>query len=417
MIRGFAPTALSLALLATPALSQAVELEGAGSLRADLWSGDRDLGEEQAVATASLWLRGSLELGAGGDLVANAWARASTDHEGVGDRDPSNAQVRELYWRRAFGPVSLKVGRMMPAWGRADGLNPTDNLSPRDFTLLVPEDADQRFGNDGVEAEVAVGQGTISLHWFDDAASHRPPLEAVPGVRYVHHRPSRRSQWAVKWETSGDGYDGSLSYFDGHSLMPDLSPVGFGPQGFEVALDNHRARIFGADLSMTRNEIVWRAELAWARFENDGPDDLFRKKNQVWLIAGGERQLLNGATVGLQLTARHVFDHRDLSDLGDDPVSQLARRQASFVNQTDRNQYGLTWRIAKSLRNDTVRLETSGATLFPHDGTLLRAKVEIVIDDRLTFQAGFDDYLGRRLGFFGQLRDNRLIYTQLRLGF
>ena len=417
MIRRLARAALPVALFALPALAQAVELDGSGSLRADLWSGDRDLGDEPAVATASLWLRGTLDLGGGGDVVANAWARASTDDAGVAGRDPRQAQVRELYWRRSFGPVSLKVGRLMPAWGRADGFNPTDNLSPRDFTQLAPEDADLRFGNDGAAAEVELGRSTLSVHWFDDATSHRPPLEAVPGVRYVFHRPSRRSQWAVKWETAGDGYDGSLSYFDGHSLTPDLSPAGIGPGGFEVALDNHRARILGADLSMTRNEIVWRAELAWARFENDGADDLFRKKDQVWLVAGGERQLLDGTTVGLQLTVRHAFDHRDLSDLGDDPIAQLARRQAAFVNQTDRNQYGFTWRIARSLRNDTVRLETSGAALFPHDGSLVRAKVEVAIDDRLTFQAGLEHYAGRREGFLGQLRDNRLVYTQLRLGF
>ena len=107
MIRRLALAALPVALSALPALAQAVELDGSGSLRADLWSGDRDLNDDASVATASLWLRGTLDLGAGGDLVGNAWARASTDDAGMAGRAPRKAQVRELYWRRSFGPVSV----------------------------------------------------------------------------------------------------------------------------------------------------------------------------------------------------------------------------------------------------------------------------------------------------------------------
>ena len=36
--------------------------------------------------------------------------------------------------------------------GRADRINPTDNLTPRDFTLLVPDDEDQRFGTAAIRA-------------------------------------------------------------------------------------------------------------------------------------------------------------------------------------------------------------------------------------------------------------------------
>jgi hypothetical protein len=404
-------------LLAFPTLSEAVELDASGSIRADLWSGDRDLNGEQAVASASVWLRGKLDLGSNGALVANGWVRATTDRDRAEDARHSVALVRELFWQRDFGPATLRVGRLMPAWGRADGFNPTDNLSPRDFALLTPEDSDQRFGNNGVSMDVAIGQGTLSAHWFDNAASHRPPLEASPGVRYERRKTSNRSQWALKFETSRDGFDGSLSYFDGHSLMPDLSPAGIDGGDFVVALDNHRARVFGADVSATARDIVWRAEFAWANVDNAGSEDLFRKKSQVWLVAGGERQLLNGATVGLQLTARHVHDFEDLSGRGYDPLIELARRQSASVNQSQRNQYGLTWRIAKSMRNDALRLEMSGAALFPHDGALLRAKAEYAINDHLTFQTGFDGYFGGRLGFFGQLRKNNLIYTQLRYSF
>lgn len=72
-----------------------------------------------------------------------------------------NRNLRELYasynWDQTF---YLDVGRQIVVWGRADGINPTDNLSPRDYTRLVPDETDQRLGNDAIKLTYIPESGT-----------------------------------------------------------------------------------------------------------------------------------------------------------------------------------------------------------------------------------------------------------------
>ena len=51
-----------------------------------------------------------------------------------------------------LGRLDVRAGRQIIAWGRADGVNPTDNLSGQDLTLLVPDDVDRRLGTTAVRA-------------------------------------------------------------------------------------------------------------------------------------------------------------------------------------------------------------------------------------------------------------------------
>ena len=60
--------------------------------------------------------------------------------------------IREAYLDLSHGPLDLRIGKQIIAWGRADRINPTDNLTPRDYTLLVPDDDDQRLGTPAVKA-------------------------------------------------------------------------------------------------------------------------------------------------------------------------------------------------------------------------------------------------------------------------
>jgi hypothetical protein len=35
-----------------------------------------------------------------------------------------------------FARAELRLGKQIVAWGRADGINPTDNLTPRDYSVM-----------------------------------------------------------------------------------------------------------------------------------------------------------------------------------------------------------------------------------------------------------------------------------------
>ena len=410
MIWGAALVALGLALTCSGARGE-IPFDGTLSLRTDAWTSDRQLNDRGSLAAVSAWGRGRIHIGETAQLVGNAWVREASRDEGS-----PRGRVRELYLRQEIGPVTAKLGRQMVVWGRADGLNPTDNLSPRDFTLLAPEDGDLRHGNDALSVSAPAGIGNVSLLLFPQAASHIIPLESIPGVNYRIESPHRHGQWAVKWDGSAQGIDGSLSYFDGRDPMPDLVPGTISPGGVEIVLRNQRARIFGADLSLAHDGVTWRAEAAYLKTDSAGPMDFTHKKSQFWLVAGGEWQFAGGSTVGLQATLQHVFDFADPATLDPGIQQQVARRQAATSGQTSRNQAGLVWRLARRWRNDTLLAETSGVVLGPRGSGVVRAKLDYSVNDRVQVQFGFDTYFGPDDTYFGQLKRNRLAYVQVRYG-
>ena len=57
--------------------------------------------------------------------------------------------------------LDVRAGRQIIAWGRADGLNPTDNLTGEDLTLLAPDDDDRRLGTTALRASYYLGDVSV----------------------------------------------------------------------------------------------------------------------------------------------------------------------------------------------------------------------------------------------------------------
>ncbi len=383
------------------------------SLRGDVWSGSRQLDDTRGIVRTSAWARAKLDLGDAGKAVADGWIAAQS-------RDAASTRagrVRELYWQFNAGPIGAKVGRQAIAWGRADGVNPTDNLSPRDFTLLVPQDNEQRRGNDVAALSVDTRFGSVSALWFPRAASHTVPLPREPQVNYAIAEPPHKSQWAVKLDMAADGIDGSVSYFDGTDPTPDLSLAGTGPAGLTVGLNNQPLRVLGADVSLTHRGVIWRAEAAWMRTGSTGAADFLHKKPRLWLVAGAEWTLAGNTTLGLQASAQRVMDFRSPDTLVSPLEREVAWRQAALANQTSATQLGLIWRLASRWMNDTLTAEASGVLMASSPGSSLwRTRLAYAIDDHWQLHAGTDHYTGPRHSLWGQFRANRLAFAQLRYG-
>ena len=409
------PRALACLLASAPGLACAGDGLGAFdtslSLRGDAWSGRRGYDDAGGIAQASAWGQARLDLGGAGKLVGDGWLRAQAGDE----RDGPRARVRELYWRYGAGPLDVKLGRQLVIWGRADGINPTDKLAPRDFTLLAPEDSAQRHGNEAVQLALDTGSGSVTALWFPHAASNTLPLKAIPDVRYETGKP-RQSQWALKWDATGEGIDGSLSYVDGVDPMPDLELGALDANGITVAVANHRMRMLGADLSIGSGKLVWRAEAAWTRTDSQGPDDFTRKKNQFAFVGGPELGFGESSTVGLQATYQRVLQFRDPDGIANPIVRAIAWQQAAVGNQTSRIQRGMTLRLASRWLNDSLLAETSAAALWPGNSGVWRTKLGYAIDDHWSAQAGSERYFGPDRSFFGQLGKKPLLYVQLRYG-
>ncbi|WP_211473559.1 hypothetical protein [Collimonas humicola] len=406
---------LTMALIRVPVfagdLAPPVALDGTLSLRSDVWQHSRDLDLRGPIATSSAWARFKVDLDSAGDVVGSGWLRGEA---GSGKSGETSGLVRELYWRRNLGSAELRLGRQMVVWGRADAINPTDNLSPRDYTLLVPEDADQRYGNTGAQVSVDGNLGTFYGLWFPSMASHNLPLPINPALHYDRAPLRYHPQLALKWEGRGDNVDGSISYFHGTDLTPDLYFGGMLGDQFKVQVKNRRLDVIGADISMSRNQTVWRAEAAYTFTDSSGERDFTHKKSQFKLVAGGEWRLSEATSLGLQAVVRRVSRFSSPDTIDDPAMRAIAWAQADLSDQASRWQRGLVWRLAGNWWNDTLQMEFSGLQVWPGKSGALRTKIAYAISDRWHVRAGSDYYFGADHSFWGQLKGNRNIYVQLR---
>ncbi len=123
----------------------------------------------------------------------------------------------------------MRIGEQIIAWGRADGINPTDNLTPRDFVVLLPLEEDQRFGTTAIKLDTYLSQEltfTAFASSFFEPAKFPLPTEGVSIQRTQPVHTASDSELAFKLSKTGGEFDWSVSYFDGYSLLPSVAAAG-----------------------------------------------------------------------------------------------------------------------------------------------------------------------------------------------
>ena len=63
------------------------------------------------------------------------------------DSRVSEVNLREAYVDVYSGRFDFRVGHQVVVWGRADGMNPTDNITPKDMLARSPDEDDRRLAS------------------------------------------------------------------------------------------------------------------------------------------------------------------------------------------------------------------------------------------------------------------------------
>lgn len=385
-----------------------------GSLRAGYWSSNRRLDDETNIGVASTWLKLDKKLDSGLGLFAEGYL---ANEDIFGDqRDTS--RLREAYVDARSDAWDFRFGRQIVAWGRADRLNPTDNLTPRDFTLLVPEVDEDRFGSLAAKATWNLNTTTgLTGIWLPDFQPNVVGLPPAPGVVYQENIPTGSRQWALKLDQSGGRIDWSVSYFDGYDLNPDLS---FGASSSSinvVTLDHHRIKVLGADAATTVGAYRYAVEAAYTRTEDSDGTNPFVRNPFVYAVFGVERDFGNNLDVIVQAFAREILNYSNPEAITDPATRSLAVQQAVAGNQYDSHQQGISVRIGKKWFNETVEGELAGAFLLNRSGYLLRPKLSWAASDNLKLITGVEYFGGSDKTSYGVLEKNNGVFAEARYFF
>jgi hypothetical protein len=382
-----------------------------GSLRAGYWSSNRRLDDEQDIGVASAWLKLDKKLGSGIGLFAEGYL---ANEDIFGDRR-DDSRLREGYIEGRKGNFDYRVGKQIIAWGRTDRLNPTDNLTPRDATLLAGDIDEDRFGSLAAKASWNFNAATsLTGVWLPDFQPNVVAVPSRPGVILQENVPDSSRQWALKLDQSGKAIDWSVSWFDGFDLNADIALGPLTPAGQVVNLDHHRIRVLGADAATTRGSYRFAVEGAYVRTEDPNGTDPGIKNPFFYGVFGVERDYPDNLIVIAQVFTRQVMTYTNPEDVANPAARAIAVQQAVSNNQYDRSQQGLTLRIDKKWFNETLEAELAGLALLNRDGYLLRPRVIYLYSDSIKFIVGYEYFKGSDQTVYGLLEKNKTLFAEVR---
>lgn len=387
-----------------------------GSWRGSYWNISRNPLGRNDLGIAELWLKAAPHLNNNATLLLEGWTRTQNALHSAG----TQSLLREGYVDFMSGAADFRMGKQIIVWGRADQLNPTDNLSPRDNTLFAPEIDDQREGTVAAKGSYNFSGNLSGLAataiWLPRFRPNKQPIAPAAGITYSEHVPTG-DQYALKLEQSGQAVDWSLSYFHGFDLNPDMSIQSALPGAFNLSLQHHRLRVLGADAATVSGRYGLRAEVAYTWTEDAAGDNPFVKNPFFYGVIGADRTFFEYLNLNMQYFARQVSSYSDPNSIADPLTRTVAIQQSIIANQQDRLQQGMSLRISNKWLNETLEAELAAVYNVTRSDYLLRPRLGYAFDDHWKGTLGAILFRGHANTFFGLLRDRSAVFGELRYSF
>lgn len=339
--------------------------------------------------------------------------------------DEVTSELREAYVEIERGPVDVTIGKQIIVWGRADEINPTDVLSPKNYLLLLPEGMSAyRFGTTALKIDYFAGRDVrITGVWLPMTSQSLIPLATPPdGVRVDTEPPAIRLEngiAGVKIDRSGSTVDASISYAYGYNLLPEVRLTSFqqDPETSavraSVALRNARQHMIGLDGATAWGRFGLRGEVAYYLTDNPHGHRVDGVTPSIFYVLGAERTLPADVSVIVQYVGRWVMSRVDPRRALTDPDAArgLARfraaRETFIINQQlDTVQNGWSLRLDKRFWNDTLDCELLGVHYFERNDFFLRPRIAYDLADGWRLTVGGEVFGGPNVSFFGRIKKN-----------
>jgi hypothetical protein len=381
-----------------------------------------------------------------GDAYAEARLRYG-DEESVRQ---TSLSLREAYVNLYAGPLDLRLGQQIIVWGRADGFNPTNNLTPLDLRTRSPIEDDRRLGNVGARAFLNFAVLRLEAVWLPVyAATELPTSVALPsGVSFGQQtRPSPKLQNSLRagrLHIELPAFEASASYLFGYAPLPGLALQDFNAgrsYGIRIGRTPYKQHVIGGDFSTVLADYLGlRGEAAY-RIPLDWQEHLYSARPDLQYVLGVDHTFGSLSAIA-QYIGRYTLDWArqvepsppfDPAILGTftDPLPSLAaetitasinevlaaRNQILFA-QTVRVQHLATLRLEWLTRHETLSLSALAMLNFTTKEWLVYPKVSYQISDGMSSTIGAEIYQGPHDTLLGLMAEERSAgYAELRFSF
>jgi len=433
---------------AAPAAAAAGPFTFTGYVRGDMFAG-KVSGANAAEMKAGygeldLTLRTAKETY--GDGFAEARIRYGLQADGL---QTTAVDLREAYVNAYLGRLDLRIGQQIIVWGRADALNPTNNLTPLDFRIHSPLEDDIRIGNAGARAFLRFAPFRLEGVWMPLYLPTELPVVSLP--QYVSYGaplfPSlnlKDGTEAVRLHLELPAIEMSVSYLHGFAPLPGLSPTGITltanpdgtpgavPPSILVSRTAYEQQVLGFDFSTSLGEVATlRGEAAYRRPYNwDVPADHHIAYPDVQYTIGADHTF-GSLSIIAQYMGRYVFDWQkqsgpamvlDPSVLPTEPMSNLrfvsdivsatlAKQNQILFSQTAQIQHLATLRFEWLALHETLSISSLVLYNFTTREWLITPRIGYRLSDAITMYGGAQVFHGPADTLFG------IIDAQLSAGY
>ncbi len=374
-------------------------------------------------ASTSLWIEARPTLGEHVYAKVTASADVIASSRLLGER--LQARFREAYLGYVNSGWAFRVGEQIIPWGNADGINPTDFLTSRDYTLFATDTEVTRRGALSLFASWAPSGGdspfeftAVCVPAFRSSRILIPP-EIVPvGVidDGLEHPEAalRNAEVAGRAAYRGRGWDVSLVGFTGWNHTPEYAFRSLDTTGIHVGRVHRRQSAIGGDGSATLGTWVFRIETAYVWTENPSGTNPERQPSHWDSVVGVERPFFDRLRIQAQFIMRYhpFFRGTDQIDLGDAIQTGVAKGiadvNALLLNYQNRSRPMASGRIAYATEDEKFETEIVGVLNFQDSrGSRIDAVIRPVVayrpTDSMKLSVGLEYYAGPGRAIFGAL--------------
>lgn len=344
------------------------------------------------------------------------------------NQNEQHVQFKELYAGYSDDIFSVMLGNQIVSWGRTDGFNPTNNITPNDYFFLTADPDDQKLSNFMLRSKIRASQFIdieligipfyIPSNYRYDLFDMGPNVTFGPGVYPEKKLKNGALAGRVNFDLPQIGW--SLSYFNGydpyHGFDFDTQNVDWSmeiPQLTNVAAA-YRKQTIGADFAIPIQNFIIRGEMAYNITDN--PDNKMYIPASDFSYVGGLETNFSGFTIIAQYIGKAVSDFKELTvPILADPTNPMAQMEYAgqmidyenrlfnrkIFNQQEKTNHAASLTLTKSFGYDAWNAELTAFHNFTSKESLIRPKLTWKINDSLATAIGGNYMKGEDKTMFG----------------
>lgn len=397
-------------LVTTNGISLENHIKINGYLRAGIFGGEKEI--------RNYYGEGALKLEV--PIGTNASAFSEVRYRADGNNN-HKFDIREAYVNLNLGKFDFRVGEQIVLWGRADGFNPTNNVTPQDFCVFSPEEDDKRLGNFIVKGVFNPYPFRIEVDWIPVYKSSLFPFIGKPmgdGIVWKNEKQPYRwkdQSFGVKIDLEKPSFDLSLSYYNGLHKFPGTAYEKT-PSEILLSQEPYRVHVVGTDFSTSLGNYGLRGEFACSLPEKSNNSIYSVPNKQVEYTIGIDRSW-DAFNLIVQYIGKYIPDLT--TDIKGNPMERKLNSLNRIVfTQHERWNHSVSVRPALSLLHETLNVELLGLCQFSTKEYFFQPKVRYAIADAVTLTVGGQLFYGPDDRLFGILEKTKnSVFTELKVSF